>query len=198
VVDSSVKRVCVFAGSNRGAQPVYAAAARDLGAALCARGYGLVYGGGRVGLMGALADSVLANGGEVIGVIPHGLAVKEVAHEGLTELRIVDSMHERKAMMAELSGAFVALPGGLGTLEELFEALTWAQLGIHSKPCCVLNVDGYFDGLLRFIGQAVEQSFIRPAHGAMLLVASQSEALLDTIEGYVPPRVEKWLDRQQM
>ncbi len=195
---NSVRRICVFAGSNSGTRPVYAATARELGAALCARGYGLVYGGGRVGLMGALADSVLDNGGEVIGVIPHGLAVKEAAHEGLSDLRVVDSMHERKAMMAELSSAFVALPGGLGTLEELFEALTWAQLGIHGKPCGVLNVDGYFDGLLEFIAHAVEQGFVRETHGAMLVVGSETEGLLDAIERYVPPRVEKWLDRKQM
>ncbi len=192
------ERICVFAGSNPGAQPGFAATARALGAALAQRGCALVYGGGRVGLMGALADAVLDHGGQVIGVIPHGLAVKEVAHDGLSALHVVDSMHERKAMMAELSGAFVALPGGLGTLEELFEALTWAQLGIHSKPCGVLNVAGYFDGLLGFLDHAVEQGFVRTAHADMLLAASDINALLDAIEQYAPPPVEKWLDRRQM
>ncbi len=192
------ERICVFAGSNPGVQPGFAATARALGAALAQRGCALVYGGGRVGLMGALADAVLDHGGQVIGVIPHGLAVKEVAHDGLSALHVVDSMHERKAMMAELSGAFVALPGGLGTLEELFEALTWAQLGIHSKPCGVLNVAGYFDGLIDFLDHAVEQGFVRMAHADMLLTASDINALLDAIEQYAPPQVEKWLDRRQM
>jgi uncharacterized protein (TIGR00730 family) len=192
------KRICVFAGSNAGVEPGFVATARALGAALAQRGCELVYGGGRVGLMGALADAVLHHGGQVIGVIPHGLAVKEVAHEGLSTLHVVDSMHERKAMMAELSGAFVALPGGLGTLEELFEALTWAQLGIHTKPCGVLNVAGYFDGLLGFLAHGVEQGFVRAAHADMLLTGSDIHALLDAIEQYAPPQVEKWLDRRQI
>ena len=192
------RTICVFAGSNPGFQPGFQAAARALGTALVERGYGLVYGGGRVGLMGALADTVLDGGGHVTGVIPHGLAVKEVAHEGLPDLRIVDSMHERKALMAELSSAFVAMPGGLGTLEELFEALTWAQLGIHGKPCCLLNVDGYFDGLLAFLSQAVQHGFVRQAHAEMLLASSDIDDLLDAIEAYAAPRVEKWLDRKQM
>ena len=198
MLHSENKHICVFAGSNSGAKPGYQAAARGLGATLARRGYGLVYGGGRVGLMGTLADAVLEGGGHVIGVIPHGLAVKEVAHEGLSDLRIVDSMHERKAMMAELSAAFVALPGGLGTLEELFEALTWAQLGIHAKPCCILNIDGYFDGLLAFIRDAVRQGFVRQAHCDMLLHSTDIEQLLDAIEQYAAPQVEKWLDRKQM
>ena len=192
------KRICVFAGSSSGARPGYSAAARKLGAILCTRGYGLVYGGGRVGLMGALADSVLEHGGHVIGVIPRGLAVKEVAHQELPDLRIVESMHERKAMMAELSSAFVALPGGLGTLEELFEVLTWAQLGIHAKPCCILNVDGYFDGLLGFLDDAVEKRFVREVHRSMLVVESNPDALLDAIDAYSPTAVDKWLDREQL
>ena len=192
-----IKRICVFAGSNPGSQPGYVDAARALGRTMVASGYGLVYGGGRVGLMGALADSVLENGGHVTGVIPHGLAVKEVAHNGLPDLRIVESMHERKALMAELSGGFIALPGGLGTLEELFEVLTWAQLGIHAKPCGILNVDGYFDGLLEFVDHAVGHGFLRPPHAAMLLVESEAANLLAALENHVPARVEKWLDRRQ-
>lgn len=191
------KHVCVFAGSNPGKRPAYDAAARALGQELVARGYGLVYGGGRVGLMGALADAVLESGGYVTGVIPHGLAVKEVAHEGLQDLRIVDSMHERKALMAELSSAFVALPGGLGTLEELFEVLTWAQLGIHAKPCCVLNAGGYYDGLVAFINHAVDQGFVRPLHGTLLRSGTSPAEVLDAIESFKPVSVEKWLDRRQ-
>jgi uncharacterized protein (TIGR00730 family) len=194
---SDTPRICVFAGSNPGIAAGYRAAAIELGRTLVARGYGLVYGGGRVGLMGALADAVLDNGGHVTGVIPHGLAVKEVAHNELPDLRIVDSMHERKALMAELSSGFIALPGGLGTLEELFEVLTWAQLGIHGKPCGVLNVDGYFDGLLAFIDHAVSQGFLRAPHAAMLLVGTQPGDLLTDLENHVPARVEKWLDRRQ-
>jgi uncharacterized protein (TIGR00730 family) len=191
------KRICVFAGSNPGTSPGYRAAAVELGRTLVARGYGLVYGGGRVGLMGALADAVLDSGGHVTGVIPHGLAVKEVAHNRLPDLRIVDSMHERKALMAALSNGFVALPGGLGTLEELFEVLTWAQLGIHGKPCGVLNVEGYFDGLLAFIAHAVAQGFLRVPHAAMLLVGTQPGDLLTDLENHVPAHVEKWLDPRQ-
>ena len=192
------KRICVFAGSSAGVRLVYSAAARKLGAILSAEGYGLVYGGGRVGLMGALADSVLENGGHVTGVIPRGLAVREVAHQELSDLRIVESMHERKAMMAELSSAFVALPGGLGTLEELLEVLTWAQLGIHAKPCCVLNVDGYFDGLLGFLDDAVRQGFVAEPHRSMLVVRSDPDALLDAIQAHRPTTVDKWLGRAQL
>jgi len=191
------RRICVFAGSNPGVQAGYSIAARELGRTLVSRGYGLVYGGGRVGLMGTLADAVLESGGHVIGVIPHALALKEVAHEGLPDLRIVDSMHERKALMAELSDGFVALPGGLGTLEELFEVLTWAQLGIHTKPCCMFNVDGYFDGLLAYLAHSVDQGFVRDSHFSMLSTATDPEELLNGMEAYVPPAVEKWLNRQQ-
>jgi len=191
------KCICVFAGSNPGTSPSYTAAAVELGRILVERGHGLVYGGGRIGLMGALADSVLENGGHVTGVIPHGLAVKEVAHNGLPDLRIVDSMHERKALMAELSSGFLALPGGLGTLEELFEVLTWGQLGIHAKPCGILNVDGYFDGLLAFVDHAVTQGFLRSAHAAMLLVGTRPVELLMDLENHVAPSVERWLDQRQ-
>ena len=151
-----------------------------------------------MGLMGAVADSVLANGGQVIGIIPEALAEKEVAHQGLTELRIVASMHERKSMMAELSNAFIALPGGLGTLEELFEVLTWVQLGIHAKPGGLVNVEGYFNGLLEFISHAVAERFLLPDHKSMILVESSIAALLDAVEAFVPPSVEKWLDRDQI
>ena len=195
---ASDKRICVFAGSSPGRRPEYTEAAKQLGEELCAHGYDLVYGGGRVGLMGAVADSVLANGGQVIGIIPEALAEKEVAHRGLTELRIVASMHERKAMMAELSSAFIALPGGLGTLEELFEVLTWMQLGIHSKPCGLVNVEGYFNGLLEFISHAVAERFLMSDHQSMILVDSNIKALLDALEAFVPPSVEKWMDRDQI
>jgi len=197
-VTASDKRICVFAGSSPGRQPQYVEAAQQLGEELCARGYDLVYGGGRVGLMGTVADSVLGHGGQVIGVIPEALAEKEVAHRGLTDLRIVTSMHERKALMAELSTAFIALPGGLGTLEELFEVLTWVQLGIHTKPCGIVNVGGYFNGLLEFISHAVEERFLKPDHQSMILVDSDIKALLDAVEAFVPPAVEKWLDRDQI
>ncbi len=195
---ASDKRICVFAGSSPGRQPQYVEAAQQLGEELCARGYDLVYGGGRVGLMGTVADSVLGHGGQVIGVIPEALTEKEVAHRGLTDLRIVTSMHERKALMAELSTAFIALPGGLGTLEELFEVLTWVQLGIHTKPCGLVNVGGYFNGLLEFISHAVEERFLKPDHQSMILVDSDIKALLDAVEAFVPPAVEKWLDRDQI
>jgi uncharacterized protein (TIGR00730 family) len=197
-VTESDKRICVFAGSSPGKRPEYAEAAQQLGEELCARGYDLVYGGGGVGLMGVVADSVLANGGQVIGVIPAALAEKEVAHQGLTELHVVASMHERKALMAELSNAFIALPGGLGTLEELFEVLTWMQLGIHAKPGGLINVGGYFNGLLEFISHAVDERFLMQEHRSMILADSNIEALLDALEAFVPPAVEKWLDRDQI
>ncbi len=197
-MSASLKRVCVFAGSSPGARPEYAAGARRLGAALAERGIELVYGGGSVGLMAAVADAVLERGGRVIGVIPEGLVRREVAHGGLTELRIVASMHERKALMSELSDAFVTLPGGLGTLEELFEVLTWAQLGIHAKPCGLLDVGGYYQGLVAFLEHAVEHRFVRAEHRAALLVEHEPEGLLERFSGYRPPRVEKWLHRDEV
>src|ERR1051325_8659898 len=156
-----MQRLCVFTGSSSGARAAYAEAARELGTLLARRGIGLVYGGARVGLMGAVADAVLAAGGEAIGVIPQALVAKEVAHTGLTALHVVESMHARKAMMSDLSDGFIALPGGWGTLEELFEVLTWAQLGLHRKPTGLLNVDGYFDGLLAFLTHTVAEAFVR-------------------------------------
>lgn len=187
--------LCVFAGSNVGGDPAYRRAAEDLGRALVAREIDLVYGGARVGLMGVVADTVLAGGGRVIGVIPEALVAKEVAHHDLTELRIVGSMHERKAIMADLSHGFVALPGGWGTLEELFEVLTWAQLGLHRKPCGLLNANGYFDGLLAFVDHAIREGFVRPEYRAMLLVADTPAELLDHIARYEAPSVQKWIDR---
>jgi len=190
-----MRRICVFSGSSAGARAEYAAAARALGTALVARGLSLVYGGAKVGLMGVIADTVLAAGGEVIGIIPKRLMTKELAHPGLAELRVVPSMHDRKREMADLADAFVALPGGIGTLEELTEVLSWAQLGLHGKPCGVLEVAGYFERLVAFLDHAVDERFLRPAHRAMLVVASDADDLLARLEAYRAPVVEKWLDR---
>jgi uncharacterized protein (TIGR00730 family) len=190
-----VKRVCVFSGSSPGAELAYRAAADDLGHGLAERGIELVYGGAHVGLMGVVADAALEGGGRVIGVIPQSLVDREIAHPGLTDLRIVDSMHERKAQMAELADAFVALPGGVGTLEELFEVYTWNQLGLHAKPLGLFNVRGYFDGLVRFLDHAVAERFVTRAHRAMLLVGDELGALLDGLAGWEAPAQPKWIDR---
>jgi len=192
-----MKQICVFAGSSPGARPGYTAAAQDLGRALAARGIGVVFGGGRVGLMGALADAALAAGGRVTGVIPTALAAKELAHMGLTDLMVVTSMHERKAMMADLSDGFIALPGGWGTLDELFEILTWGQLGLHTKPCGLLNAEGYFDQLLSFMQHAIDERFVRAENGSILAVATKPDALLDAMSAYTPLPVEKWIDREE-
>ena len=193
-----MKRVAVFCGSSDGARPAYADAARALGAELVRRGLGLVYGGGSVGLMGVLADAVLAQGGEVIGVIPEPLAARELAHLRLTELRVVASMHERKATMASLVDGFITLPGGLGTLEETLEILTWAQLGIHRKPVGVLNVAGYYDGLLRMLSHAVREGFVRPDYFALLLFADTPEGMLDRFAAWQPPALPRaWLAPSQ-
>jgi uncharacterized protein (TIGR00730 family) len=189
-----MKRICVFAGSSAGSRPEYLAAAEELGRVLAAREIGVVYGGARVGLMGAVADAVLVGGGQVIGVIPQAMVEKEVAHDGLTDLRVVTTMHERKALMAELSDGFIALPGGWGTLDELFEILTWAQLGIHQKPCGLLNVLGYFDRLLAFLDHAVQQGFVRGEFGALLATSDSPATLLSAMERQRPPAVEKWID----
>ena len=178
---SGVKSVCVFTGSSAGVRPEYREAARDLGRLLAERGIGLVYGGARVGLMGAVADAALEAGGSVIGVIPEALVAREIAHTGLTELRVVSSMHQRKALMADLSDAFVALPGGWGTLEEFFEVLTWTLLGFHSKPCALLNVGGYFDGLLAFVEHAADEGFVRQKPRELVLVADEPVALLERL-----------------
>ena len=187
-------RICVFAGSSAGNRPAYRSAAEDLGRTLAARGIAVVYGGGRIGLMGALADAALASGGEVIGVIPAALVAKEVAHGALTELRVVPSMHERKALMADLSDGVIALPGGWGTLDELFEILTWGQLGLHAKPCGLLNVDGYFDPLLSFVDHAIDEGFVRREHREMIAVSTSAGDLIGLLESYRPPAVEKWPD----
>ena len=187
-------RICVFTGSRHGAAPEYADAARQLGRELVARGYGLVYGGGKVGLMTVIADTVLELKGHVTGVIPSSLVSKEVAHLGLTALRVVDSMHERKALMAELSDGFIAMPGGIGTMEELFEVLSWAQLGLHEKPCALLNVAGYYDPLIQFLDRAVEQDFIKAKHRALLIVESDPGALLDGFAKLIAVHAAKIFD----
>ena len=182
-----LRRICVFCGSSSGARPAYGEAAQTVGRLLCRRGIELVYGGGHVGLMGMLADACLNEGGRVIGVIPQALADKEVAHTGLTELRIVGSMHERKFVMAQLSDAFLALPGGYGTWEEFFEVLTWSQLGIQSKPCAILNVDGYYDPLLQMADKALADGFLRDGNRNLLLADVDPEHLLDRLSNYVTP-----------
>jgi hypothetical protein len=187
--------ICVFTGSRVGRRKAYRSAACALGHELATRGLRLVYGGGNVGLMGVIADTVLANGGQAIGVIPEALQRREVAHENLTVLHVVDTMHERKAMMAELSGGFIAMPGGLGTLEELFEVLTWAQLEIHDKPCGLLNVDGYYDGLVAFIERQVSEGFVMQAHRDMIYVESDPATLLDRFAAHEPVVVTKGFDR---
>ena len=192
-----IQRVCVFCGSNRGSRPSYAQAATLLARHLAANGIGLVYGGGNVGLMGVLADEALSSGTEVIGVIPQSLVEREVAHLGLSELRIVASMHERKAQMAELCDAFIALPGGFGTLEEFCEVLTWAQLGLHRKPCGLLNVEGYFDRLLELFDHAVAEGFLKPAHRRIVISETCPVSLVRRLSEYEPPATEKWINRKQ-
>lgn len=187
-------RICVFCGSSVGARPAYAAAAKKLGALMAQRGIGLVFGGTCIGLMGTIADAVLAGGGEAIGVIPGGLMQREIAHRSLTRLHIVESMHQRKALMADLSDAFIAMPGGYGTLEEFAEIVTWSQLGIQIKPCALLNIEGYWAGLLAFLDHAVEEDFVRPENREMILVGTTAEEILEKIQSWRPPgHVEKWI-----
>lgn len=194
----TITRICVFCGSRPGGRSEYVAAARELGCLLAERGIGLVYGGASVGMMGAVADAVLNGGGEVIGVIPEALVRRELAHNHLTDLRIVSSMHERKAVMAELSQAFIALPGGFGTFEELFETITWSQLGIHRKAIGVLNVGGFYDGLLALVDHAIAEGFIPAQHRELLLEAPDPLALLDLIVSTEPPPpAGKWLDKDE-
>jgi len=190
----ALSSVCVFCGSNGGADPAYLAAAEAVGAGLAQRGIRVVYGGGRVGLMGALADSARATGGEVVGVMPQALVEREIGHTGIDDLRVVATMHERKALMVELADAFVALPGGIGTLEELFEVYTWAQLGIHAKPLALLDVAGYYEPLAAFLDHAVAQRFLRAETRAMLAVADSIEAVLETFDRWRPPAMHKWID----
>jgi uncharacterized protein (TIGR00730 family) len=190
-----LKRVCVFCGSRPGVRPAYREAAVAMGRALAERGIGLVYGGGNAGLMGVVADAVLAAGGEAIGIIPQGLVAREVGHTGLTELHVVHTMHERKARMADLADAFVALPGGLGTLEEFCEVLTWTQLGIHAKPGGLLNVDGYYDPFLAMLDCVLGEGFMHSVHREMVLAETEPRALLDRLASYEPPNVPKWIGR---
>lgn len=192
----ALRRVCVFCGSSAGRSPHYAAAAASLGRALAQRGMELVFGGGKVGLMGALADAALAAGGVVHGVIPHALVKKELAHPGVTASHVVDTMHQRKQLMADLADAFVALPGGMGTLDEVCEVLTWAQLGLHGKPVGLLNVRNYFAGFLAQLDHAREEGLLRPDHRAMLQVADDPAALLAALEAYRPTTAEKWITRR--
>lgn len=191
----ALQRICVFAGSNPGKRPEYREAARQLGEALVAHGLGVVYGGGSVGLMGALADSVLEHGGEIIGIMPQGLFRREVAHTHLTKLFEVESMHARKALMADLADGFIALPGGFGTFDELFEITTWAQIGIHSKPIGLLNVAHYFEPLLALVAHASQESFIPPTHTQLLIVQEHAKELITSVLNYQPyEREEKWVE----
>ncbi|MBK6518470.1 MAG: TIGR00730 family Rossman fold protein [Polyangiaceae bacterium] len=194
----SGRRISVFCGSSAGRDPAFSALGRAFGEALAARGHGLVYGGAKIGVMGAVADGALAGGAEVIGVLPHFLAGKEIAHAGLSELHLVDTMHERKAKMVELSDAFVALPGGFGTLDELFEVLTWAQLGLHGKPCAILDYAGFFAGIEAFVERAASDGFLRPEHRGLLLFGTRADDVLDAIERYVAPVVEKLVSPEQL
>lgn len=190
-------KICVFTGSRRGTRSDYAAAARQMGRELVERGYGLVYGGGNVGLMTVVADTVLEYQGHVTGVIPERLVEKEVVHRGLSDLRVVRSMHERKAMMAELSDVFVALPGGIGTMEEFFEVLSWAQLGMHNKPCGLLNVAGYYQHIVQFLDYAVEQDFLKPKHRALMMVEAEPSQLLDRCEEFIATHSAQRFDRSK-
>jgi len=192
-----MKALCVFCGANFGRRPAYRLAAEQLGGLLAQRGITLVYGGGQVGLMGALADAALAGGGKVVGVIPQALVEKEIGHNGLSEMHVVGSMHERKALMADLADAFLSLPGGFGTWDEFCEALTWSQLGLQKKACAFLNVEGYYDALLALTVRAAEDGFIREEHRKLLLVDGDAEILLDRLENYDLPFVPKWVGREE-
>ena len=193
-----MERICVFCGASPGARREYAEAARELARLLTAEGIGLVYGGGGVGLMGALADAVIEAGGELTGVIPRALVDREIAHRDVMDMRVVGSMHERKALMADLSDAFVALPGGIGTLEELFEVYTWAQLGLHRKPCALLNIEGYYDGIEDFLAHAVAERFLRDETRDLLMVETDPAALIERLRTFEPPAVvPKWIDREE-
>jgi len=192
-----MKRICVFTGSNFGIRDAYRQAAIAMGRALVDADIELVYGGGRVGLMGVIADTVLEAGGVVLGVIPRALVEREVGHHGCSELLVVETMHQRKAKMAELSDAFIAMPGGLGTLEEIFEVFTWAQLGMHGKPLGFLNVEDYYDGLISFLRHATEEGFLRVPHQQIAAVADRPETLLERFASYRAPRLEKWISSEE-
>jgi uncharacterized protein (TIGR00730 family) len=192
-----VRRLCVFSGSSPGGHPDYAQAAAGLGRTLAAHGIGLVYGGASVGLMGTIADAVLDAGGEVVGVIPQALVDREIAHPGVSDLHVAGSMHERKARMADLSDGFIALPGGMGTLEELFEVYTWTQLGLHAKPLGLLDVRGYYAQLAAFLDHAVAERFVTVEHREMLVVEQRAEAMIEAFRRWRPPLRAKWIDRSQ-
>ena len=193
-----VERICVFCGASPGARPAYRDATAQLARLLAAEGIGVVYGGGGVGLMGALADAVIAEAGELTGVIPRSLVDREIAHRDVMDMRVVGSMHERKALMAELADAFIALPGGIGTLEELFEVYTWAQLGLHQKPCGLLNVEGYYDGIAAFLSHAVAERFLREETRELLMIESDPAILLERLHDFEPQAVvPKWIDREE-
>jgi hypothetical protein len=191
-----MKRLCVYCGSSSGGKPDYARVARQLARAMVSRNIGLVYGGASVGIMGEIANAVLEEGGNVIGVIPKRLFAKEIAHTGITELREVGSMHERKSLMADLSDGFIALPGGFGTIEEILEIITWSQLGMHRKPCGLLNVCRYYDKLIGFLDHAVSEQFIKTAHRSTILIDEHPDALLEKFEAYKAPETAKWIDRE--
>ncbi len=191
-----IKRLCVYCGSNYGSRPEYNQAARELARVMVNKNIGLVYGGASIGVMGEIADAAIKEGGEVIGVIPKELLFREVAHKGITELREVNTMHERKAIMAELSDGFIALPGGLGTIEEFFEIWTWAQLGMHQKPCGLLNAGRYYDKLINFIDHAVSERFIKEVYRSMVFVEEQPHILLQKFETYEAPEVARWIDQK--
>ena len=193
-----MKSICIFCGSSPGKRPIYLEAARSVGRTIAETGMRMVYGGGAVGMMGAVADACLEAGGEVIGVITQRLSDLEVAHEGLTEIEVVQTMHERKARMAELSDGFVSLPGGIGTLEEMFEVFTWAQLEIHAKPLGLLDVEGYYDELHAFLKHMVEERFLLPEHGEMLLLDDDFEQLVARMMAFEPVKIEKWVDRKTL
>src|SRR5216684_3417368 len=192
-----MRRICVFCGSSPGSRPEYGAAAEEMGAELGRRNIGLVYGGGNVGLMGMIADAVLRAGGEAVGVIPENLMAREVGHNGLTKLHVVRSMHERKALMADLSDAFVALPGGFGTLEEFCEIVTWAQLGLHRKPCGLLNAEGYFDPLVALFDHAAAEGFIAPLDRSLVLIEREPRAMLAALDSFKAPAIRRWIDREK-
>ena len=193
-----IRKICVYCGSSPGKNPAFAQAAVSLAQEMCARNIGLVYGGASVGVMGAVADTVLDAGGEAIGVIPESLAIKEVAHDKLSELHVVTSMHERKAMMADLADGFIALPGGWGTLDEIFEMLTWAQLGFHDKPCGLLNTEAYYDGLIGFLENAFEQGFVNELYRPLLMTNVDAKSLLDQFGAYKAPKVRKWMVEDEL
>ena len=190
--------ICVYCGSSPGTDPAFMRAAREVGGLIAQRGHSLVYGGGNVGLMGAVADAVLAAGGQVVGVIPDNFVRQELEHRGLTKLHVVSSMHERKALMASLADGFLALPGGIGTLEEIAEVFVWTQLGLHAKPCALLNVNGYYDPLVSFLTRMTDTRFLRTEQLAQLIVAREPAEALDRLQSFTPTVVEKWMDRKQV